>query len=57
MARRAMRYSMAVDGDGWGCQATLVDGKITLVILRYATRQGFSYEWSHHQRPAKLAGI
>jgi 4-carboxymuconolactone decarboxylase len=28
-----------------------------LVILRYATRQGFGYEWSHHQRPAKLAGI
>jgi 4-carboxymuconolactone decarboxylase len=28
-----------------------------LVILRYAARQGFGYEWSHHQRPAKLAGI
>lgn len=28
-----------------------------LVILRYATRQGVGYEWSHHQRPAKLAGI
>lgn len=28
-----------------------------LVILRYAARKGFGYEWSHHQRPAKLAGI
>jgi alkylhydroperoxidase family enzyme len=28
-----------------------------LVILRFATRQHFGYEWSHHQRPAKLAGI
>lgn len=28
-----------------------------LVILRYATREQFGYEWSHHQRPAKLAGI
>jgi len=28
-----------------------------LVVLRYAARQGYGYEWSHHQRPAKLAGI
>lgn len=28
-----------------------------LVILRYAVRQGVGYEWSHHQRPARLAGI
>jgi alkylhydroperoxidase family enzyme len=28
-----------------------------LVILRYSARQGFGYEWSHHQRPAQLAGI
>jgi 4-carboxymuconolactone decarboxylase len=28
-----------------------------LVILRYAARQGFGYEWSHHQRPARLARI
>ena len=27
------------------------------VILRFAYRQGFRYEWSHHQRPAKLAGL
>jgi 4-carboxymuconolactone decarboxylase len=35
----------------------LPDEARELVILRYATRQGFGYEWSHHQRPAKLAGI
>lgn len=28
-----------------------------LAILRYSARQGFGYEWSHHQRPAHLAGI
>lgn len=26
-------------------------------ILRYAYRQKFGYEWAHHQRPAKLAGL
>lgn len=35
----------------------LPDDVRELVILRYATRAGFGYEWSHHQRPAKLAGI
>jgi len=35
----------------------LPDAVRELVILRYAARQGFGYEWSHHQRPAKLAGI
>lgn len=35
----------------------LPDEARELVILRYAARQGFGYEWSHHQRPAKLAGI
>jgi 4-carboxymuconolactone decarboxylase len=28
-----------------------------LVILRFAARQRYGYEWSHHQRPAKLAGV
>lgn len=27
------------------------------VILRFAFRMGFGYEWSHHQRPAALAGM
>ena len=37
--------------------ATLPDDVRELAILRYASRQGFGYEWSHHQRPAKQAGI
>jgi 4-carboxymuconolactone decarboxylase len=36
---------------------TLPDDVRELVILRYATRQGSGYEWSHHQRPAELAGL
>jgi len=36
---------------------TLPDDVRELAILRYATRMGAGYEWSHHQRPAKLAGI
>lgn len=36
---------------------TLPDAVRELVILRYSVRQGAEYEWSHHQRPAKLAGI
>ena len=35
----------------------LPDAVRELVILRFASRQGYGYEWSHHQRPAKLAGI
>ena len=36
---------------------TLPDDVRELAILRFASRQGFGYEWSHHQRPAKQAGI
>jgi 4-carboxymuconolactone decarboxylase len=35
----------------------LPDAVRELVILRFASRQRFGYEWSHHQRPAKLAGL
>ncbi len=38
-------------------QASLPDEVRELVILRFAVRQGSGYEWSHHQRPAKMAGI
>jgi alkylhydroperoxidase family enzyme len=37
--------------------ATLPDDVREMIILRFAMRQGFGYEWSHHQRPAKLAGL
>ena len=36
---------------------TLPDDVRELAILRYAIRQGSGYEWSHHQRPARLAGL
>jgi 4-carboxymuconolactone decarboxylase len=35
----------------------LPDAVRELVILRFSARQRYGYEWSHHQRPAKLAGI
>ena len=35
----------------------LPDDVRELVILRFASRELFKYEWSHHQRPAKLAGL
>jgi len=35
----------------------LPDAVRELVILRFAARQRYAYEWSHHQRPARLAGI
>jgi 4-carboxymuconolactone decarboxylase len=38
-------------------QGFLPDAVRELVILRFSARQGYGYEWSHHQRPAKLAGI
>jgi alkylhydroperoxidase family enzyme len=44
-------------GDHLRFHATLPDAVRELVILRYASRQAFWYEWSHHQRPAQLAGI
>jgi 4-carboxymuconolactone decarboxylase len=28
-----------------------------LVILRFASRRRYGYEWAHHQRPARLAGL
>jgi 4-carboxymuconolactone decarboxylase len=37
--------------------ATLPDDVRELVILRFAVRQQSGYEWSHHQHPARLAGI
>jgi len=35
----------------------LPDAVRELVILRYSAQQRYGYEWSHHQRPAKLAGL
>lgn len=38
-------------------QGVLPDELRELVILRYASRRRLGYEWSHHQRPARLAGL
>jgi 4-carboxymuconolactone decarboxylase len=35
----------------------LPDAVRELAIVRFAARKKYGYEWSHHQRPAKLAGI
>jgi alkylhydroperoxidase family enzyme len=35
----------------------LPDAVRELVILRFSARQGYGYEWSHHQRPAQLADL
>lgn len=35
----------------------LPDDVRELVILRYAARFGYDYEWAHHQRPAAIAGL
>ena len=35
----------------------LPDAVRELVILRYSAREGYGYEWSHHQRPAMLGGL
>lgn len=38
-------------------QGVLPDDVRELVILRFAARQRLGYEWSHHQRPARRAGL
>lgn len=38
-------------------KGVLPDNVRELIILRFSARQCYGYEWSHHQRPAKLAGI
>jgi 4-carboxymuconolactone decarboxylase len=38
-------------------RGVLPDAVRELVILRYAARKQYGYEWSHHQRPARLAGL
>ena len=38
-------------------RGVLPDDVRELVILRFASRRRFGYEWAHHQRPARLAGL
>lgn len=48
---------VAALGEHLRFHGSLPDDVRELAILRFASRQQFPYEWSHHQRPAKLAGI
>lgn len=54
-ARLAARVSAL--GEQLRFAGTLPDEIRELVILRFAARRRYGYEWSHHQRPARLAGI
>ena len=38
-------------------RGVLPDDVRELAILRFASRRRFGYEWAHHQRPARLAGL
>lgn len=38
-------------------EGTLPDDVRELAILRYAARRRLTYEWTHHLRPATLAGV
>lgn len=38
-------------------RGVLPDDVRELVILGFASRRRFGYEWAHHQRPARLAGL
>ena len=53
----ALAPQVAALGEAIRFHGRLPDDVRELVILRYSARQGYGYEWSHHQRPAALAGI
>lgn len=53
----ALARTVGALGEHLRFAGVLPDDARELVILRYAARQGFGYEWSHHQRPARQAGI
>ncbi len=53
----ALTAKVGALGEHLRFNGVLPDAVRELVILRSSARQGYGYEWSHHQRPAKLAGI
>jgi 4-carboxymuconolactone decarboxylase len=53
----AVASSVAALGELLRFHGTLPDQIREIAILRYAARNNLAYEWAHHQRPAKLAGI
>jgi 4-carboxymuconolactone decarboxylase len=53
----ALTAKVGALGEHLRFHGVLPDAVREMVILRSAARQGYGYEWSHHLRPAKLAGI
>jgi alkylhydroperoxidase family enzyme len=53
----AVARAVGALGEHLRFDGVLPDDARELAILRYSARQGFGYEWSHHLRPARLAGI
>ncbi len=53
----AVASAVGALGERLRFQGTLPDHLREVAILRYAARSGFEYEWAHHVRPAKLAGL
>ena len=54
---RAVPTKVGALGEHFRFRGVLPDAVRELVILRYSARQREGYEWSHHQRPAKLSGL
>lgn len=44
-------------GDQLRFHGVLPDHVREAIILRYASKNQLGYEWSHHQRPAQMAGL
>lgn len=53
----ALAAKVGALGEQLRFRGVLPDSVRELAILRYASRRRLGYEWSHHQRPARLAGL
>jgi alkylhydroperoxidase family enzyme len=53
----AVARSVGALGEQLRFHGALPDQIREIAILRYAARNSLAYEWAHHQRPAKLAGL
>jgi 4-carboxymuconolactone decarboxylase len=53
----AVARLVGVLGEHHRFDGTLPDDVRELAILRYAARRRLTYEWAHHVRPARLAGV
>ncbi|MEI6623584.1 MAG: carboxymuconolactone decarboxylase family protein [Actinomycetes bacterium] len=53
----ALARSVGSLGEAIRFRGDLPDDIRELIILRYAVKAGFGYEWSHHQRAARQAGL